>query len=263
MSGKLIGFFQSIAGKADSVLTTKADLATYSSTRTRLGVGSNDTVLTADSAQATGLKWASASGGANTALSNLSSVAVNATIDMNDQIIKDMKAGVGWGKLEEIESYEEASATGSTKTFTLTEDDLDLYDALVLTYTFVTTASFNLELVVDGITSGYAYSTSEDDGGTFANSTATAQSQFVIMDTSILDTDTIYAMGQVLFMPAEQGEGGDHCAIVFQGGVSTKGNAWGTGHVADTNSSFGSITIQTSTSTWLRHARFNLMGRRK
>ena len=115
MTSKIIGFFQSITGKADSVLTTKADLATYSSTRTRLGVGSNDTVLTADSAQATGLKWASASGGANTALSNLSSVAVNATIDMNDQIIKDMKAGVGWGKLEEIESYEEASATGNTK----------------------------------------------------------------------------------------------------------------------------------------------------
>ena len=61
-SGKLIGFFQSIAGKADSVLTTKADLATYSTARTRLGVGSNDQVLTADSAQATGLKWATPSG---------------------------------------------------------------------------------------------------------------------------------------------------------------------------------------------------------
>ena len=62
MSGKLIGFFQSITGKADSVLTTKADLATYSTTRVRLGVGSNDQVLTADSAQATGIKWATASG---------------------------------------------------------------------------------------------------------------------------------------------------------------------------------------------------------
>jgi len=62
MSSKLIGFFQSITGKADSVLTTKADLATYSTARTRLGVGSNDQVLTADSAQATGLKWAAAGG---------------------------------------------------------------------------------------------------------------------------------------------------------------------------------------------------------
>ena len=72
MSGKLIGFFQSIAGKADSVLTTKADLATYSTARTRLGVGSNDQVLTADSAQATGLKWAAAGGSfVGTATSNL------------------------------------------------------------------------------------------------------------------------------------------------------------------------------------------------
>ena len=61
-SSKLIGFFQSISSKADSVLTTKADLATYSTARTRLAVGSNDTVLTADSTEATGLKWASAGG---------------------------------------------------------------------------------------------------------------------------------------------------------------------------------------------------------
>ena len=57
------GAFSSTSGKADSVLTTKGDLATYSTTRTRLGVGSNDTVLTADSSEATGLKWAAAAGG--------------------------------------------------------------------------------------------------------------------------------------------------------------------------------------------------------
>lgn len=59
---KIIGSFQNISGKADSVLTTKADLATYSTERIRLGVGDNDQVLTADSSEATGLKWATASG---------------------------------------------------------------------------------------------------------------------------------------------------------------------------------------------------------
>ena len=44
-------------------LTTKGDLLTRSSTAvTRLGVGTNNYVLTADSAEATGLKWAAVSG---------------------------------------------------------------------------------------------------------------------------------------------------------------------------------------------------------
>lgn len=49
---------------AKSTLTTKGDLiaATGSAVPARLGVGSNGAVLTADSSQTTGLKWASGSG---------------------------------------------------------------------------------------------------------------------------------------------------------------------------------------------------------
>jgi len=46
-----------------SPLTTKGDLYTYSTADARLGVGTNGHVLTADSAEATGLKWAAAGGG--------------------------------------------------------------------------------------------------------------------------------------------------------------------------------------------------------
>ena len=58
---KYIGSFQSITGKAGTVMNTKGDLATYSSERIRLGVGSNNQTVMADSAQAAGIKWAASS----------------------------------------------------------------------------------------------------------------------------------------------------------------------------------------------------------
>lgn len=50
-------------------VTTKGDVFTFSTIPTRLGVGANDTVLTADSSTATGLKWSAPASGGMTLLS--------------------------------------------------------------------------------------------------------------------------------------------------------------------------------------------------
>jgi trimeric autotransporter adhesin len=55
-----------------TIVDAKGDIiaASAADTVARLAVGANDTVLTADSAEATGLKWATPSGGANWTLLN-------------------------------------------------------------------------------------------------------------------------------------------------------------------------------------------------
>lgn len=63
-------FYDYIQVGAASPLTTKGDLYTFSTSDTRLGVGANNTVLTADSAEATGLKWAAAAGGSMTEITS-------------------------------------------------------------------------------------------------------------------------------------------------------------------------------------------------
>jgi hypothetical protein len=44
-------------------LTTKGDLFTFTTVDARIGVGANGTILTADSAEATGMKWVAPAGG--------------------------------------------------------------------------------------------------------------------------------------------------------------------------------------------------------
>jgi hypothetical protein len=56
-------FYDYIQVGAASPLTTKGDLYTFGTSDTRLGVGANGTTLVADSAEATGLKWAAPAGG--------------------------------------------------------------------------------------------------------------------------------------------------------------------------------------------------------
>ena len=69
----------------NTITTTKGDLisATAASTPTRLGVGANNTVLTADSAEATGLKWATPSASKSYSLLGTATLASAGTITIS------------------------------------------------------------------------------------------------------------------------------------------------------------------------------------
>jgi hypothetical protein len=86
----------------DSLLTTKGDLisATAASTPARLGVGTNDQVLMADSTAATGLKWGTVAAGGMTLLSTTSLSGTSTTISSISGAYKDLQvvvSGVNWG----------------------------------------------------------------------------------------------------------------------------------------------------------------------
>ena len=64
MGKRLIGSVGLAPGSDEGTdLTTKGDIHGYSTSNTRIPVGVNDTVLTADSTEALGVKWAAAAGG--------------------------------------------------------------------------------------------------------------------------------------------------------------------------------------------------------
>jgi len=72
-------------------LTTKGDLFTFSTVDARLGVGANGTTLVADSAEATGLKWAApAAGGSLTLLSTTTISGTSTTVSSISQSYKHL-----------------------------------------------------------------------------------------------------------------------------------------------------------------------------
>ena len=72
-------------------LTTKGDVFTFDTADARLGVGANGTVLTADSAEATGLKWAAPAAGGMTLISTTTLSGSSITLTSIPQTFKDLR----------------------------------------------------------------------------------------------------------------------------------------------------------------------------
>ena len=206
-----------IDAKGDLVAGTGAD------TFSRLAVGANGTVLTADSAEATGMKWASSTAAAKsytlinsggTALTGATTVTVSGISGYNDLFIKIVGASTvanGSSFLVRFNSdssnnYQEVSWSWNQGTYTMFGGSSTGTSGIGIAYTDTAADTFTANLEVRGISgSGIKpYNIQSYGSGTGTTErlrlgsyvgTSAITSVSVINDTGNLDAGTIYIYG--------------------------------------------------------------------
>jgi hypothetical protein len=183
-------FNNASAAIAKTIVDAKGDIiaATAADTVSRLAVGANDTVLTADSTAATGLKWATAAAGGMTLLSTTTLSSANTTISSIPQTYKNLQIivfGMTANTSDEAFNIQPngvsnlvnyVSARNSNGTYTLTGAENDRIGLTANTNTSRTNA--NNAWVINIY--NYASTTSfkpYDLNGFWVNSTPTNQAQ--------------------------------------------------------------------------------------
>jgi len=117
MSGGMV--LVDVSGKASSVLSTKGDLATFSTLRVRKGIGTNSQLLFADSTDATGNIWAD----------NTTSFVIACSDETSDLETGDDKAQIRLPfqfELTSISANVNTAPTGSTISVQVQEDGSDI-----------------------------------------------------------------------------------------------------------------------------------------
>ena len=84
-------FYDYIQAGAVSPLTTKGDVYGFSTSDARIPIGANDTVLTADSTQSLGLKWATPSSGSMTLISTTTLTGSSITLSSIPSTYKNLQ----------------------------------------------------------------------------------------------------------------------------------------------------------------------------
>ena len=142
--------WEDAGGGGGGNLTTKGDLEVYTTSQTRLAVGDDDKVLTADSSAASGVAWKDAS------------AASNYWIESGTYLYRDSKVGIGTGNVVNTGGECLTLAASSTTTTLADMDGPDLtirnYDDTTGNYgsvRFMSYASTAINSAIVGITTNH------------------------------------------------------------------------------------------------------------
>lgn len=176
----------------DGILTTKGDIyaATAAATPARLGVGANNTVLTADSAEATGLKWVTPVVGmtnpmtttGDTIYSSSGSTPARLAIGSTGQVLTVAGGVPSWATASSGAYTSLATGSLSSSALSLTSISGSYRDLVLVLENWQVASALRPVFTLDNVTSNTAYALVQ----TWANATAgTGVAQIASNSTSL------------------------------------------------------------------------------